>query len=185
MKTTESELFRFFRFALSPVQTSSRVTRLLVLVAIGWICLGGCACSRQEADRGNAPEGTLTIATLRDAYAAFNRGNIDAAVQGFDAQIEWIEPAEFPGGGVYHGRDGVKHYLTQSRAAWTEGSSEPEQFITAGNRIVVLVHARVRPKGSNDWQDVRLADVYTVRGGKIVQMRAFADRHEALRWVGQ
>ena len=133
---------------------------------------------------GRHSRGALAIATLRDAYAAFNRGNIDAAVQGFDARIEWIEPAEFPGGGVYHGRDGVKHYLTQSRAL-TKGSSEPEQFIPAGNRIVVLVHARVRPKGSSDWQDVRLADVYTIRGGKIVQMRAFADRQEALRWVGQ
>jgi ketosteroid isomerase-like protein len=105
--------------------------------------------------------------------------------QGFDARIEWIEPAEFPGGGVYHGRDGVKHYLTKSGAPGTEGSSEPEQFIPAGNRIIVLVHARLRPKGSNDWQDVRLADVYTIRGGKIVQMRALADRQEAWRWVGQ
>jgi len=31
---------------------------------------------------------------------------------------------------------------------------------------------------------VNLTDVYTVRNGKIVQMRAFADRQEALRWVG-
>jgi ketosteroid isomerase-like protein len=43
----------------------------------------------------------------------------------------------------------------------------------------------VRAAGSNDWQDVRLADVYTVRDGKIVAMRAFADRQEALRWVGK
>ncbi|MGA8437772.1 MAG: nuclear transport factor 2 family protein [Candidatus Sulfotelmatobacter sp.] len=133
----------------------------------------------------NTPAVTLAIATLRDAYSAFNRGNIDAAVEGLDAQIEWIEPAEFPGGGVYHGREGVKQYLTQSRGAWAEGSSEPERFIIAGNRIVVLVHARVRAKGSNEWQDVKLADVYTVRGGKIVEMRAFADRHDALHWVGQ
>ncbi|MGA8620435.1 MAG: nuclear transport factor 2 family protein [Candidatus Sulfotelmatobacter sp.] len=134
---------------------------------------------------GNTPEATLAITTLRDAYSAFNRGNIDAAVEKLDAHIEWIEPVEFPGGGVYHGRDGVKQYLTQSRAAWAEVSSEPERFIAAGQRIVVFVHARVRAKGSNEWQDVRLADVYTVRGGKIVEMRAFADRQEALRWVGK
>jgi hypothetical protein len=78
----------------------------------------------------------------------------------------------------------VKRYLTQSRAAWAEASSEPERFITAGNRIVVLVHARVRSKDSNQWQDVRLADVYTVRAGKVIEMRAFADRKEALRWAG-
>jgi ketosteroid isomerase-like protein len=63
-------------------------------------------------------------------------------------------------------------------------TSEPEQFIPAGDRIVVLVHARVRAKRSNEWQDVRLADVYTFREGKAIQMRAFADRDEALRWAG-
>lgn len=125
------------------------------------------------------------VATLRNAYAAFNRGDIDAAVAGLDPQIEWSEPESFPGGGTYHGRDGAKRYLTQSRAAWAEVISEPEQFIDAGDRIVVFVHARVRAKESNDWQEVRLADVYTVRDGKIVAMRAFADRQEALRWVGK
>ena len=53
-----------------------------------------------------------------------------------------------------------------------------------GNRIVVFVHARVRPKGSSNWQDVSLADVYTVRNDRVVEMQAFADRREALRRVG-
>ena len=127
---------------------------------------------------------TQAIAALRGAYAAFNRGDMDAAVAVLDPQIEWSEPAEFPGGGAYHGRDEVKRYLTQSQAGWAQGSSEPEQFIPAGNRIVVFVHARFRLKGHNDWQDVKLADVYTVHEGKIVAMRAFADREEALRWAG-
>jgi uncharacterized protein len=77
-----------------------------------------------------------------------------------------------------------KQYLAQSRAAWAEVISEPVQFIPAGDRIVVFVHARVRPKNSREWQEVNLADVYTFRGGKAVAMRAFADRQEALRWVG-
>ena len=100
-----------------------------------------------------------------------------------DPQIEWSEPTEFPGGGTYHGREGVKQYLMQSRAAWAEIISEPEQFIPAGNRMVVFVHARLRAKGSSDWQDVRLADVYLFRDGKAIQMKAFADRQEALGWA--
>jgi len=134
------------------------------------------------------PDVNQAIAALRDAYAAFNRGDMDAAVASLDENIEWIEPQEFPGGGTYQGRESAKRYLAQSRAAWAEVTSEPEQFIPAGNRIVVLVHARVRArdraKGSNEWQDVRLADVYTFRDGKAIQMRAFADRDEALRWAG-
>jgi ketosteroid isomerase-like protein len=124
------------------------------------------------------------IADLRKAYDAFNRGDVAATVTAMDANIEWTEPPEFPGGRTYHGHAGVIEYLTQSRAAWAEVRSEPERFIPAGNKIVVFVHARVRATGSKDTQDVRLADVYTFRNGKAVQMRAFADRQDALRWVG-
>jgi uncharacterized protein len=124
------------------------------------------------------------IHILREAYAAFNRGDINASVAQFDPQIEWTEPAEFPGGGTYHGMDEAAAYLTQSRAAWAEVISEPERFIAAGDRIVVFVHARVRPKNGDQWQEVRLADVYTFRNGKAISMRAFADRDAALRWVG-
>lgn len=132
----------------------------------------------------DTPEVQAEISALREAYAAFNRRDIEAALQPFDAQIEWSEPAEFAGGGRWHGREGVRRYLTQSRASFAEGSSEPERFIAAGDRIVVFVHAHIRPVGSNEWQDVRLADVYTMRNGKAIQMRAFADRQQALHWVG-
>ena len=126
---------------------------------------------------------TAQITALRAAYAAFNRGDMDAAVEALDAHIEWSEPAEFPGGGTYHGREGAKQYLSQSRAAWADVISEPEEFIPIGDRIVVFVYARVRPRNSTAWQEVRLADVYTFRNDKAIQMHAFADRQEALRWA--
>jgi ketosteroid isomerase-like protein len=156
--------------------------RCPTLFVIAILCLSGC--TRKGASVETSSELDHAIATLRAAYAAFNRGDIEAAVQALDAQIEWTEPPEFPGGGTYHGREGAKQYLAQSRAAWAEVISEPVQFIPAGDRIVVFVHARVRPKNSREWQEVNLADVYTFRGGKAVAMRAFADRQEALRWVG-
>ena len=123
------------------------------------------------------------IAILRAAYAAFNRGDIDAAVQYLDPNIDWTEPTEFPGGGSYRGREGAKQYLTNSRASVAEVISEPEQFIPAGDRIVVFVYARVRPKDSSTWQEVRLADVYLFRDLTPIQMHAFADRQKALQWA--
>jgi uncharacterized protein len=158
--------------------------RVATLTCIAALFFSGCSGSRKEMKMGNSPDLTQAIAALRSAYVAFNRGDMDAAVESLDPRIEWIEPTEFPGGGTYHGREQAKRYLTQSRAAWAEVVSEPERFITTGNRIVVFVHARVRPKDGTQWQDVRLADVYTIREGKAIQMRAFADRHEALRWAG-
>ncbi|HEV8041681.1 MAG TPA: nuclear transport factor 2 family protein [Bryobacteraceae bacterium] len=121
---------------------------------------------------------------LRRAYDAFNRGDIDTTVEPLHPDIEWTEPSEFPGGGTYRGHAGVKGYLAQSRANWAEGRSEPERFIAAGDRIVVFVYVRARTKDSTDWTEIRLADVYTFSQGKAVSMRAFADRTQALQWVG-
>jgi ketosteroid isomerase-like protein len=124
------------------------------------------------------------VTLLRGAYAAFNRGDIDSAVSGFDLNIEWVEPPEFPGGGAYQGREGAKRYLAQSRAGCRQVISEPVKFIPVGDRIVVFVHARVLPKESDQWQQIDLADVYTFKAGRAIAMRAFAQRDDALKWVG-
>ena len=121
---------------------------------------------------------------LREAYAALNRNDIPAIVKAFDPQIEWTEPAEYPGGGTYHGLAAVKAHLSQARGTWAEGSCEPERFIVAGDKIIVFVHVRVRLKHETEWREGRLADVYTFRNGKAIQMRAFADRRQALEWAG-
>lgn len=98
------------------------------------------------------------IREIRAAYSAFNRGDFDAAVTALDPKIEWRDPLEFPGGRMHHGRDAVKRYLMQSRAGWAEGSSEPERFITVGDRIAVFVLARFRPRDTNEWCQTKLAD---------------------------
>ena len=153
----------------------SIVARPLTLVLVVTFFLSACH-HREENRMANLPDMNQAIAALRDAYAAFNRGDMNAAVASLDADIEWIEPKEFPGGGAYRGRDSAQQYLAQSRAAWAEVSSEPERFIPAGHRIVVFVHARVRAKGSSTWQDVRLAAPQAQRR-EHVQARVHA-RHD-------
>jgi uncharacterized protein len=156
---------------------------ILNLIFAASLCPGAVLCGQNEARMSNPSESKIMISALRDAYAAFNRGDIDGALKPVDPDIEWSEPEDFPGGGTYHGRAGVKSYLTQSRAGLAEGTSEPEEFFTVGSRIVVFVHAHIRPKDSGEWHDVKLADVYTIRDGRAVQMRAFADRQQALNWA--
>lgn len=161
-----------------------------LLAAITVVCIGLVfahpAYSRQVGtNRAEASkEMNKAILAIRAAYAAFNRGDFNAAVASLDPKIEWTEPAQFPGGGTYHGRDAVKGYLKQSRSGWTKGSSRPERIVVAGNRIIVFVFARFIAKGTNEWHETKLADVYTICGGRIVQMNAFADREQALRWSG-
>lgn len=146
--------------------------------------LVGCHFTHGGNAMLNQQQTEQAIAELRAVYAVFNRRYMDAAVQLLDPQVEWTEPAEFSSGGTYHGIEGAKRYLSQPRAGANEVISEPERFIPSGDKIVVFVHARVLPKDSNTWQDVWLVDVYTFHGGKVTQMRGFADRQSALQWVG-
>lgn len=157
---------------------------IAVLAAV--LCLGFVSFCQgmKTACAETPPRPVKIIPLLRRMYAAFNRGDFDAAVAPLDANVEWTEPPNFPGGGSYRGPQAVKGYLKQSRERWTEGRSEPERFITAGDRIVVFVHVRFIPKGGNEWHDAKIADVYTVHQGRIVQMNAFADRQKALDWAG-
>ena len=79
-------------------------------VAISALLLGACKVRQGEKniDTVTPPLAAETEA-LWQAYAAFNRNDIPAAVAALDPQIEWTEPPEFPGGGItYHGHAGVQ-----------------------------------------------------------------------------
>ena len=130
------------------------------------------------------PSLDVEIEALREAYAALNRNDIPEAVKSFDPRIEWIEPPEYPLGGTYHGHASLKAHLSEARSSWAEGSCEPERFIVAGDKIIVFAYVRVRLEHEREWREGGIADVYTFRNGKAIQMRHFPDRQQALEWAG-
>ena len=122
--------------------------------------------------------------TLREVYAALDRNDIPAAVHRLDPQIEWIEPTEYPLGGTFRGHAELQAHLSAARDTWADGTCEPERFIVVGDRIIVFLRVHVRLKRDTEWIDGEIADVYTFRNGKAIQMRHFGERKDALAWVG-
>lgn len=121
--------------------------------------------------------------SLKRAYAALNRGDIDGFIKDFDPQIVRVEFEGTPTGGTYRGLDAVKAHVAQGRSSWAEGACEPEQFTVVGDKVVVSCHVRVRLKGQTDWLEGRTTDVYTFRNGKVTEFRTFADEQEALEFA--
>ena len=121
---------------------------------------------------------------IKEAYAALNRNDIEGFVKNFDRQIERIEFEGLPTAGTYRGLEAVKEHVANGRSTWAEGGCEPERFIVAGDKVVVLTHVRVRLKGHTDWLEGRTGDVFTFRNGKVIQFRTFADAQQALEWAG-
>jgi len=126
------------------------------------------------------------IDSLRHAYDAFSRGDIQGAVDAvdLDPDILWSEPESFYAGGTYRGPQGVAEYLTLSYEASEKIQMLPEEILEVGDKIFVLVHFQAWPKGGGQPREGRIADVYTVQDGKIVQMQAYSDPEEARKALG-
>ena len=126
------------------------------------------------------------IERLRHAYDLFSRGDVQGAVDAVDPDpdILWTEPEDFHAGGTYRGRQGVAEYLSLSREPCEKAVSLPEEIVEVGDKIVVFVHFHAWPKGGGQPIAGHIADVYTVRDGKVVQMQAYSDPEEARKAVG-
>ena len=84
-----------------------------------------------------------------------------------------------------HGWD---EFLT-FRAAWMEPyddfSYEPEKILDAGaNRIVVTLHQRGKPRGSDSWVEMHYGLVYTIEEGLISRGDFYASPEAALEAAG-
>ncbi len=62
-------------------------------------------------------------------------------------------------------------------------TGEPREFIDAGDRVVVAVHASGRAKRSGLETTLDYAVVYTVEEGEIIRGREYATRADALEAV--
>ena len=124
------------------------------------------------------------IAAVRAVYTGINQNDIPAASALFHPEIERTEPPGFPSSGIYRGLEAVRAHFSKARDTWAEGTCEPERLIVSGDNVVALVHVRVRLKGSPDWIDARVADVFTLHDGRITRMRTFGDPDEAIEWAG-
>ena len=119
------------------------------------------------------------------AYAAFNAGDIEASLAFFHPEIEWntyIVPG--PGGGVYHGHDGVRELWSDAKKGFGGFKNIPEQLFEAGDRVVAFVRIEGVGTKSGIPVEARIAHVYEFRDGEIACVRSFEDRDEALRAAG-
>lgn len=125
------------------------------------------------------------VEIVRAMYEVANAGDqLDANFEVLAPDVEFHVSGAFPDlNSVYRGHEGVKQLNEALNEPWVALSLDPEKFIDAGSRVLVLsqFHARGR-----DGMEVRLqlANLWTVRDGQIVRMEAFADQESALETVG-
>ena len=114
---------------------------------------------------------------VRRSYDAFARHELDAVLADMDPDIEWFQAQGLPHGGVYRGVDEVRRNIFDplDRDWWDEFSADPDEFIDAGDEVVVLGRYRGVAKGTRKRLDVPFVHVWSFRDGKAWRFRQFLD----------
>lgn len=104
----------------------------------------------------------------KDAYAAFSRGDAEAAMADIDDSIEWTVRGDNSLTGTHKGKQAVGELWGQFM---TKGfSTEPHDFVAEGDTVIVLTTAHL------DGEAVESADVLTYNAdGKLVGFDTLAD----------
>ena len=90
----------------------------------------------------------------------------------------------WPGQQIYAGAEGANQFNAEWADAWDDWELQPEEFIEAGERVVVIVTQRGRSKATGIPVEMRFAQVWTLRDGWGIRMQMFASVEEALEVAG-
>jgi ketosteroid isomerase-like protein len=119
-------------------------------------------------------------ALLNSFYEALNAADVDAALELCGGEVEVYMPPEVVAAIAPRGHRDVGEYLRGWFDSWHVYRPEPEDFISAGDQVVALVHLRARGKGSRFEIEEDVADVFEFEGGKISKLRLYVQRDTAL-----
>ena len=119
-------------------------------------------------------------ALLNSFYEALNVSDVDAVLELCGGEVEVYMPPDVVAAVAPRGHRDVGEYVRGLFYSWHMYRPEPENFISAGDQVVALVHLRARGKGSRFEIEEDVADIFEFEGGKISKMRLYVQRDTAL-----
>jgi uncharacterized protein len=119
--------------------------------------------------------GDEDIEAVRRIYTALTRWEVDDLVADVAHDIEWTLPEPLPWGGTHHGPDGVRSFARIFRDHIEGPWADPDDFLDAGDRIVVLGRLRGHARESGQEFEVDFAHVWTLTDGVASRAQIYYD----------
>jgi ketosteroid isomerase-like protein len=118
---------------------------------------------------------------VESAFAAFQRGDLDAAFAGSDPDFEFDNQTDAPGAmGVWRGRDGFLAMLEKVTEAFSEYSLEHLETSERGDQVTLALREFGRGRTSGLPIERQIYLTYTLREGTVVRMLATLEPPEGV-----
>jgi len=114
--------------------------------------------------------------TLEGFYAAMGSGDLPAALELIDGEVEWVESEGFVYSGTYHGRDAVvEGVLARIGGEWDGFKAVADYVVGDGERAIGVGTYSGTYKETGKAFSARFAHSITARDGKIVHFEQIVD----------
>lgn len=117
-----------------------------------------------------------SLQVVKDAYAAFGRGDIATLLASLTEDVSWHVPGTgLALSGTYNGRDGVGQFFQRLSAETEILAFQPDEFIAQDDRVVVLGSSRYRILSTGRIFEGSWVMAFTVRDGKVSTFHEYYD----------
>jgi len=118
-------------------------------------------------------------AVVKQAYAAFGRGDVQGILDVLDANIVWRAvvgaSADVPTSGLRRGKAAVNEFFGLVAASMAFDSFEPREFVAQGDKVVALGHYRAKAVPTGRPFESDFVMVFTLSNGKVTEFQEFTD----------
>jgi uncharacterized protein len=118
------------------------------------------------------------VTLIRALYGAFAAGDIEGVVSRMSPDIEWNEAENFPyaDGNPYRGPEAIlTGVFARLGGEWDGFAAVPDEYLDAGDIVVVLGRYRGAYKATGRALDAQLAHVWRIEDGKIAGFQQYTD----------
>ena len=117
------------------------------------------------------------LQTVQRIYKAIVEGDIPTRLSLVtdDIDLHFFGSNKIPWAGTWRGRDGLGQFLGRIAEALEFQVFQPDEFIAAGNQVVVLGHERCLIRSTGSVVDANWAHIWTLRDGLICRHLEYSD----------
>ncbi len=125
------------------------------------------------------------VELVKRSIQAYNARDLDALRALSHPDVEYHGLADWPDRPlVFRGHEGIERFVTQTDDDFDEFRQEPQEFIDAGDRVVIVFE--ITAIGKQSRAPVRFTDAFvtTISDGLIARVQVCGTREKALEVAG-